>query len=134
MQPLPFNGGFGMIESSFPNLFFMIFAIVFIIILGTFVFVAVRGLGQFLKNEASPVLSVDALLVSKRTDVSHRHSSNTEMSGHTVTSYYVTFQVESGDRMEFAVSGEVYGLLAERDTGRLTFQGTRFLSFERNKE
>ena len=39
----------------------------------------------------------------------------------TTTRYYVTFQVESGDRMEFSVSGR-YGLLV--DTGRLTFQGT----------
>ncbi|MEF2691806.1 MAG: DUF2500 domain-containing protein, partial [Eubacteriales bacterium] len=47
------------------------------------------------------------------------------------TTYYVTFQVESGDRMEFHVSGLEYGMLAEGDTGRLTFQGTRYLSFER---
>lgn len=50
---------------------------------------------------------------------------------HTFTSYYVTFQVESGDRMEFAVSGMEYGLLAEGDTGDLTFQGTRYLNFQR---
>ena len=40
-----------------------------------------------------------------------------------------TFQVESGDRMEFSVSGREYGLLVEGDTGRLTFQGTRSLGF-----
>ena len=47
----------------------------------------------------------------------------------TSTRYYVTFQVESGDRMEFSVSGREYGLLVEGDTGRLTFQGTRYLGF-----
>lgn len=47
------------------------------------------------------------------------------------TSYYATFQVESGDRMELPVSGEQYGMLAEGDMGKLTFQGTHFLSFER---
>ena len=47
------------------------------------------------------------------------------------TTYYVTFQVERGDRMEFHVSGLEYGMLAEGDTGRLIFQGTRYLSFER---
>ena len=45
--------------------------------------------------------------------------------------YYVTFQMESGDRMEFQVSGIEYGMLAEGDTGELTFQGTRYLAFER---
>ena len=42
-----------------------------------------------------------------------------------------TFQVESGDRMELPVSGREYGMLAEGDIGKLTFQGTRYLSFER---
>ena len=45
----------------------------------------------------------------------------------------MTFQVDSGDRMEFSVSGQEYGLLAEGDRGKLTFQGTRYLGFEREK-
>ena len=48
------------------------------------------------------------------------------------TSYYVTFEVESGDRMELSVSGSEYGMLAEGDTGTLKFQGTRYLGFERH--
>ena len=50
---------------------------------------------------------------------------------HTFTTYYVTFQVESGDRMELRLSGTEYGQLAEGDTGKLSFQGTRYLGFER---
>ncbi|MCI9457297.1 MAG: DUF2500 domain-containing protein, partial [Oscillospiraceae bacterium] len=42
-------------------------------------------------------------------------------------------QVESGDRMEFQVQDTDYGLLVEGDRGKLTFQGTRFLGFEREK-
>ena len=49
----------------------------------------------------------------------------------TRTHYYVTFQFESGDRSEFSVSGSQYGMLVEEDKGMLTFQGTRFLGFER---
>ena len=52
---------------------------------------------------------------------------------HTFTSYYVTFQVESGDRMEFEISDMEYGMLAEGDSGELTFQGTRYLNFQRNE-
>lgn len=33
--------------------------------------------------------------------------------------------------MELGVSGSEYGMLAEGDSGKLTFQGTRYLSFER---
>lgn len=35
--------------------------------------------------------------------------------------------------MEFAMDGAEYGLLAEGDRGRLTFQGTRYLGFERER-
>ena len=38
------------------------------------------------------------------------------------STYYVTFQVESGDRMEFVVPSREYGMLVEGDMGRLTFQ------------
>ena len=44
---------------------------------------------------------------------------------------HISFEVESGDRMEFELRGNEYGLLAEGDLGKLTFQGTRYLSFER---
>ena len=67
--------------------------------------------------------------------MSHHHHSGGPNGGvgHTTTSttYYVTFQVESGDRMELNLSGQEYGLLAEGDRGKLTFQGTRYLGFER---
>ena len=54
------------------------------------------------------------------------------MMGHASTSYYATFEAESGDRTEFAVGGEEYGLLSKEDTGLLTFQGTRYLGFQRH--
>ena len=40
-------------------------------------------------------------------------------------------QLAPPDRLELCVSGGEYGLLAEGDVGELTFQGTRYLSFER---
>ena len=49
----------------------------------------------------------------------------------TTTSYHVTFEFDSGDRSEFSLSGSQYGMLAEADIGILTFQGTRYLGFER---
>ena len=84
-------------------------------------------------------MTVPAVIVAKRTDVSHhRHANAGDMSGahgfHTTssTTYYVTFEVESGDRMELTVSGSDYGMLVEGDIGKLSFQGTRYLGFERN--
>jgi hypothetical protein len=49
------------------------------------------------------------------------------------TKYYVTFEFESGDRLELHVASNEYGYLVEGDMGKLTFQGTRYKNFERTK-
>ena len=119
-------GGFGM--------FSIMFTIVFILVIGTFVVMLVKGISEWNKNNHSPRLTVPATIIAKRTNVSrHRHGGvNSHHHHHTSTTYYVTFQVESGDRMEFHISGQEYGLLIEGDHGNLSFQGTRYLGFERS--
>ena len=111
------------------SLFFGLFYLVFFLILAVFVVTAVRGIAQWSRNNASPLLTVQARVVAKRTWVGHNGTHNTGY--HTYTRYYVTFQVESGDRMELAVTFEEYGLLFEGDEGSLSFQGTRYKGFER---
>ncbi len=118
-------GGFNLLFGIFPFLFLTVFAIV----IGTFIVFAVRGVMTWNKNNASPRLTVSAEVVSKRTQVSHHH--HQDSMSHSSTSYYATFQVESGDRVELPLSGSEYGMLAEGDRGSLTFQGTRYLGFER---
>ena len=109
--------------------------IIFIIIIVLFVVTAVRGISQWHQNNQSPELTVEARLAAKRSQVTH-HTDAPDANGiahsHTDTSYFLTFEVESGDRMEFRVPGREYGLLAEGDRGRLTFQGTRYKGFQRS--
>lgn len=115
------------------DMFSIMFTIVFVIVIGTFIATAVRGIGQWNKNNNSPRLTVPATVVSKRTKVSHHHHNGVDHH-HTYrssTTYYITFQVESGDRMEFYVTGQEYGMLIEGDQGMLHFQGTRYLGFQR---
>lgn len=116
--------------------FSIMFNIVFFIVIGVFVVTFVKGLMQWNKNNHSPRLTVNAKVVSKRTNVSHHHHHHGAdvHIGHTTssTSYYVTFEVESGDRLELKLQGYDYGMLAEGDEGKLTFQGTRYLGFERS--
>ena len=116
------------------QLFEIMFTIMFMMFIGVFVVIFVKGIGQWNKNNNSPRLTVPAVIVAKRTNVSH-HNHNTGANNHhhhhTSTSYYVTFQFESGDRMELNMSGSEYGLLVEGDAGMLSFQGTRYLGFER---
>ena len=124
----------GMFGFGFSGLFEILFFLVFFLVIGMFIFTAVQGISQWNKNNHSPRLTVDATIVSKRTNVSrHHHHHGAGHGGHTSTStsYYVTFQVSSGDRMELHVAGHEYGLLVEGDRGKLTFQGTRYLGFER---
>jgi hypothetical protein len=105
-----------------------LFPIFFILIVGFILFIIIMGIKEWSKNNKQPRLNVHAEVISKRTEVSgggEDHSSSTW--------YYATFQLESGDRMEFAVSGRDYGLLAEGDVGKLEFQGTRYHGFSRKQ-
>ena len=115
------------------DMFSIMFSIVFIIVIGMFVVTAIKGIGQWNKNNSSPRLTVPATVVAKRTNVSHHNHAGTNGHHHhsTSTTYYVTFQVESGDRMELHLSGHEFGMLVEGDKGKLSFQGTRYLGFER---
>lgn len=117
-----------MFPYNFFSVFQVLFVIVFVVILVFFVVVMVRNLSQWNRNNHSPKLTVDTSIVGKRTHVSHSGAAEHHT---THTSYYVTFQVESGDRIELNVSGQQYGMLIEGDRGKLTFQGTRFLDFQR---
>ena len=116
------------------RLFGIMFTIVFLLAAGTIIAALIKGIGEWNKNNHSPKLKVPAAIVAKRTHVSRHHHSGAgnHHHHHTATTYYITFQVESGDRMELQVSGQQYGLLIEGDHGMLSFQGTRYLGFERS--
>ena len=126
-----FDTGFGFMS--------IIGVCIFAVVIGIFVFVIVRGIRQWHKNNNSPRLTVEARVVSRRADT---QISQTPVAGDATgahgfttsssTTYYATFEVESGDRMEFSVPHSEYGYLAEGDFGRLSFQGTRYLGFQRN--
>ena len=113
----------------FLGAFQFVFVLIFVIVLSTFHVIFKQSFRQWHRNNNSPRLTVPATVVTKRT--SHSHSAGNHH--HTHTHHYVTFEVESGDRMELPVMGNEFGLLVEGDKGQLTFQGTRYLSFERER-
>lgn len=125
----PNNDGMGFV-SIFPVFFFLIFALIF----GMIVFTIIKSVSQWSFNNQQPLLAVSAKLISKRTDISHHmHDNASDMGHHSNSSsrYYLTFEVETGSRMEFEVNGNEFGLLVEGDFGKLNFQGTRYKGFER---
>ncbi|MBR2049019.1 MAG: DUF2500 domain-containing protein [Oscillospiraceae bacterium] len=123
--------GFGFFPGF--DLFGIMFTLTFFLVFGMILMTLIRGIKEWNQNNHSPRLTVPASIVAKRTNVSrHRHNGAGGHHHHTTsTSYYVTFQFESGDRLELRISGQEYGLLVEGDRGKLTFQGTRYLGFER---
>lgn len=127
--------GFGGIEGVMFNVIPYIVAAMFVVVFILILVRIVQGAKQWQKNNASPVLTVEAHIVAKRASVQHYANGTDSNMAHdnTSTSYYITFEVESGDRMEFYVKSTEYGLLAEGDRGKLTFQGTRYLGFERSR-
>lgn len=114
------------------NLMFLLMPIMFVIVFGIIIVSIIKGIREWNKNNKEAVLSIICKIVAKRTNVTrHNHNNKNHMSSHNSTTYYITFEVESGDRLEFNVSGKEYGMLAEEDIGKLVFQGTRYHSFER---
>ncbi len=83
-------GGFGDIMFSIvPVIIIIGFAFVF----GTIIVRSIEGAKQWKRNNESPVLTVDATVVTKRADVQHyHHNTGTDNMHHmsSSTTYYVT--------------------------------------------
>lgn len=118
------NFGFGLMEIFFPIMFFSFFIMFMLILVTSFM----KSFKEKKRNDQSPVLTVDAIIIDKYTDVS---SHRTREHRHYNTTFYVTFEVPSGDRLVLEVSETDYGYLIVHDKGKLTFQGSRYLGFER---
>jgi hypothetical protein len=107
-----------LIFGIFPVMFFVVFAL-FVL---AFASVLIRTGKQNRADNTSPRVTSEATVVTKRSHVWGDHSH---------TDYYATFQFPSGDRLEMKIPHNQFGYLVEGDKGRLTFQGTRFVDFER---
>lgn len=115
---------FGFMDTMFPIMFFLTFGLVF----GTILFTLIKNISQWNKDNHAPRLTVFATVVGRR---EHRYRSGSREHRHYSTRYYITFQFESGDRLELHIPSDQFGYIVEGDRGNLTFQGSRFLGFER---
>ena len=99
-----------------------IFAVVLIGVLVVIIKIAHKQVSEERANDREPQQTEHARVVTKRTAVYGEHS---------YTTYFVTFELDTRERLEMKLSGEQYGMLAEGDDGMLTHQGTRYLDFQR---
>ena len=93
-----------------------------------FSYIVGRAIHQWIVNENSPVLTVPATIVDMRRKTHHHHSNGHH---HHTHSYHITFELDSGERLELKVRRQEYRELAIGETGMLTHQGTRYQGFAR---
>lgn len=107
-------------------MFSIIFMLMFVLVFGMFIAMFVSTIAKSVKtkkhNDSSPLLTVEAKVVTKRTHVRGDHAH---------TNYFVTFEFENGDRQELQVDGYQFGMMVEGDSGKLSFKGTQFVDFVR---
>jgi len=106
----------------FPTIFGIMFGLCFIMFFVVFFSTIAKSIKAKKHNADSPLLTVNAKVVTKRTHV---------WGDHAHTNYYVTFEVESGDRIELEVDGYQFGMTVEGDVGKLSFKGTALVDFVR---
>lgn len=106
----------------------------FIIVFSILIIRIIKGMIVYINNNNSPKLETKAKIIDKRGDVSMYHHTNG--TGHihnsSSTTYYISFELSTNERLELRVPKDKYGLLIVGDNGILKYQGTRFLSFDRN--
>lgn len=101
-----------------------------LVIIGGMVFLLIVGpsIANQIATSRLPLHHEPARVVTKRT-----RTSSAGTNGRVTTGYYVTFEVATGERREFTVRDEEYGLLDDDDTGILTTQGPRYHGFVRDQ-
>lgn len=116
------------------NLFSVIFPIIFIAIFGIILISILKRFLQWNKNNNCPIEQENAQIVAKRMcNAIHinNHAHNGINAHQSTTTYYITFEIQTKERVELQVSGKQYGLLLEGDCGLLSSQGTRYKDFQR---
>ena len=121
-----------MIPSFGFNFFGIFFVMTWALTLAVFGFVIGKIVIEWRKNNHAPRLSLMAVVLDKRDHHSHHHGRHMHTT-HSST-YYVTFAFDNGERIELCVPSREYGLIIAGDRGLLSFQGPRFLDFQRNAE
>ncbi|MBP2024309.1 hypothetical protein J2Z44_004169 [Clostridium punense] len=83
-------------------------------------------------NSSMPLVTAKAKIISKRFRTFQDNQTFGDMlpSYNYSTLYYITFQLEDGEELEFSVTAVEYEELQEGQQGKINYQGNRFLGFE----
>lgn len=113
--------------------------VIFIFMLGITGFLVIQVLKSwrgYLYNSTQPEQTASGRVMDKRTAFRASTTVHPHGTGGTRvrTYYFVTFEFPNGDRKEFSVNANGYGLLAVGDSGELAYQGNWLLRFTRQDE
>lgn len=113
------------------NIYIYLFIAMSALIVGLCIAVIIT---KWLKNKRFPVITVKAkisdLNICKYNRYRNRYASPGRESS-TVNLYYAVFGTENGEHIELRVKKLEYYKLKKGYKGKLTFQGTKYISFER---
>ena len=129
MGPPLGGGAFSFLFNVVP----LLVVIVFVLAIGRMMMSGAR----YMKNASAPRQSVFARVVAKRMDVRHytHHNhvnDNVPVTHSSRTYYYITLEFDNGERKEFLDVKNLYGHVAEGDTGYAAIQGDWIVAFERS--
>src|SRR5687768_4197687 len=103
-------------------------AVIFIVLIAMFAKAIYNAIAEKRYNDSQPVLTKAAKITGKRTEVSGGGNDSAVS-----TAYYATFEfLENRQRLELEIDDDDYGLMAEGDLGKATYQGRRYHQFQRN--
>jgi len=125
------GGGFGFLFSVAPILIVLIFAVAIVS--------AMKDGARYIRNAHAPRETVYGRVVNKRMEVRHRaghhhhHPDGTvhHVPGTSRTFYYITLELDNGERREYQDVKNLSGLVVEGDEGYASVQGDWIVAFER---
>lgn len=95
----------------------------------------VIGMRKFKNTIDAPVEVCEATVLQKNTvEKTHRVLSGADMTSldtETITKWQIVFQLKDGVQKLLFVPEEIFFLMGEGDSGKLTFQKEQFIKFER---
>lgn len=106
-----------------------------ILFAGTIAFVLIKAVkknSQREENALRPVLTVRARVKSRRLIIRPNNITALGVATDTLEGK-VVFEAEDGEELEFRLIGKTYRDIFDGDEGMLTYQGSDFISFERNE-
>lgn len=104
----------------FHNLYLCLIVAICLILI---IFILIKKLKEKIANDKCEIISIDAKCIEVNTKIAF-------LSTERVSKYFITFKLANKQKLTFEVVPILGEKIKEKMNGTLTYQGTRFISFE----